>query len=108
LDGAYLGLTTGNTILLDTNAAGYHWFIDPTPLDDSEFSSGSRPSSLAPRPSPASRPSSDSRLRMDLLTAVMHEMGHSLGLSDLHDDDATDELMYETLAIGFRVERVVS
>jgi hypothetical protein len=96
LDGAYLGFTTGNTILLDTNAAGYHWFIDPTPLDDSEFSSGSRPSSLD------SRPSSDSQHRIDLLTAVIHEMGHALGLDDVIDDGLAEDIMLATLSAGHR------
>jgi len=30
------------SITLDVNAAGYGWFIDATPLDDSECASGSR------------------------------------------------------------------
>ena len=33
----YLALTTGTTITLDTDAAGYGWFIDPTPLTNEEF-----------------------------------------------------------------------
>jgi len=42
LFGARLGEQFGNTILLDINAAGYGWFIDPTPWDDSEFRLDSR------------------------------------------------------------------
>jgi hypothetical protein len=37
LGGTTLGLTSGNTIWLDDNAAGWGWFVDPTPSDDSEF-----------------------------------------------------------------------
>src|SRR5262249_35739808 len=37
LDGGLLGATTGTTIVLDPNAAGWGWFIDPTPLGNSEF-----------------------------------------------------------------------
>ena len=33
----YLALTLGTTITLDTDAAGYGWFIDPTPLTNEEF-----------------------------------------------------------------------
>lgn len=33
----YLALTTGTTITLDTDAAGYGWFVDPTPLTHEEF-----------------------------------------------------------------------
>ena len=37
LGGTTLGLASGNTIWLDDNAAGWGWFVDPTPGDDSEF-----------------------------------------------------------------------
>jgi len=37
---------------------------------------------------------------MELLTAVMHELGHYLGLE--HTDSETDELMNESLAAGSR------
>ena len=33
----YLALTLGTTITLDTDAAGYGWFIDPTPFTNEEF-----------------------------------------------------------------------
>ena len=39
LPGAYLGLTEGNTVSIDVNAAGYGWFVDPTPAADEEFAS---------------------------------------------------------------------
>ncbi len=32
-----LGLATGHTIWLDVNAAGWSWFVDPTPKDDGDF-----------------------------------------------------------------------
>src|SRR5207244_156071 len=37
LGGSTLGLASGYTIYLDVNAAGWGWFIDSTPADDSEF-----------------------------------------------------------------------
>jgi len=37
LAGDEVGQTTGNTITLDTNAAGHNWFIDSTPWGNSEF-----------------------------------------------------------------------
>jgi hypothetical protein len=37
LSGLTLGQTTGTTVLIDMNAAGYGWFVDTTPYDDSEF-----------------------------------------------------------------------
>jgi hypothetical protein len=39
---------------------------------------------------------------MDLLTAIMHEMGHVLGLDDLDDSHHDVELMTESLATGRR------
>ncbi len=77
-----LGATIGYTILIDSNAAGYGWFIDPTPADDSEFANGSGPSGV------------------DLLTVVMHEMGHVLGFNDLYPE--ANLLMSETLDTGER------
>ena len=37
LPGAMLGRALGTTITLDHNAAGYGWFVDPTPWDNAEF-----------------------------------------------------------------------
>jgi large repetitive protein len=85
-----LGSAGGGVVTLDARAAGHSWFVDATPLDHSEFTSGSRLSTL------------DSRLRMDLLTAVMHELGHVLGHSDLDPASHVGELMSATLAPGTR------
>jgi len=65
LPGRYLGLATQNWIVLDIDAAGYGWYIDP-----------------APQGSGADVPEG----RMDLLTAVLHEMGHVFGLDDSDDE----------------------
>ena len=39
---------------------------------------------------------------MDLLTVVMHELGHTAGLADLYDVEAEDDLMYAWLQPGVR------
>jgi hypothetical protein len=92
LPGATLGLATDSTITIDVNAAGYGWYVSPElrvqgpEPADSDAASGSRLSTL------------DSHLHMDLLTVVMHELGHTAGLEDLYDVDAEDDLMYAWLA----------
>ena len=42
---------------------------------------------------------------MDLLTAVMHELGHTLGHTDLDPASHADDLMSATLAPGVRHSR---
>ena len=37
LDDLALGFTSGSVIQIDINAAGHGWFVDATPLDDSEY-----------------------------------------------------------------------
>ncbi|WP_437201388.1 sugar-binding protein [Planctomicrobium sp. SH664] len=81
LPGNLLGLSAGNKVYIDSNAAGYGWFIDPTPESDSEFTTGH-----------ASR-------RMDLLSVVSHELGHVLGIEE---DGEQTEVMHEGLKVGER------
>ena len=80
--GTTLGLASGSTIYLDINAAGWGWFIDSTPWEDSEF---------------ALVGNQGEQGRMDLLTVIMHEAGHVLG----HDHEG-DSVMQETLSPGTR------
>jgi hypothetical protein len=82
LGGNTLGMASGHTIWLDDNAAGWGWFVDPTPADDHEFT--------APGDQGEQR-------RIDLLTVLEHELGHLLG----YDHSDTD-LMSPTLATGLR------
>ena len=82
LPGRTLGETSGNTIVLDIDAAGWGWFVDQTPTNNSEF---------------LRLGNQGEQYRMDLLTVVMHELGHVLG----RDHDA-DGVMAESLAAGVR------
>ena len=71
-----------DTIWLDNNAAGWGWFVDPTPWEDSEFT---RPGDQGEQG------------RMDLLTDLMHEVGHLQGHG--HGEGG---VMADTLAAGQR------
>jgi hypothetical protein len=83
LPGSQLGFTSGGTIWIDRDAAGYGWFLDATPADDSEF-----PATTA---SPAYG-------KVDLLTVMTHEIGHALGF----EHEAGDGVMAEALPLGVR------
>jgi len=82
LPSAILGQAVGDTIYLDSNAAGWGWFIDPTPHNNSEFTT------------PGNQ---GEQHRMDLLTVVMHELGHVLG----YEHEATG-VMQDTLSASVR------
>jgi hypothetical protein len=89
LGGSYLGLADPDThaIRIDDDAAGYGWFVDATPRDDSEF-----------------RRQGDKRVRgrMDLLSVIAHELGHLVGLDDDHNAGHAADVMADSLAVGTR------
>jgi hypothetical protein len=76
LEGLTLAETRGRTIVVDPTAAGHGWHtgIDTAPAPD----------------------------RMDLLTVLLHELGHLLGY-DHHHAGGPGDLMFETLAPGVRL-----
>jgi hypothetical protein len=77
LPGAELGLAGANSITIDVNAAGYGWNVNPQSAIRNSQS-------------------------MDLLTAVMHELGHVAGLDDLYDPAMEDDVMFAFLRPGVR------
>ncbi len=80
-------------IQLDDNANGHGWFIDNTARDNREFARRGLPNELRALPNgPAAG-------HMDLLTVVMHEMGHILGLDHTANSHS---LMAEELSTGLR------
>lgn len=96
LDRLHLGRFDGDLIQISRSAAGNEWFIDATPSDDSEFSrkpAETRLSSLGDE-APLNR--------VDLLTTLMHEMGHRLGLHDRYDLRDRDGIMFGFLGKGER------
>jgi RHS repeat-associated protein len=86
LPGPCLGVALPDGILIDKDAAGYGWFVDLTPNDDDEFTYLAA-NALAAR----SNTAADGRA--DLLTTVMHEMGHVLGYADDTLGDLMDALL---------------
>ena len=88
-----LGQTTGTTITLDDNAAGWGWFIDATPGTNEEFLPTADPNVWK------AKPGSEAEGKMDLLSVLLHEYGHTLGLE--HSADAHNT-MAATLQPGER------
>jgi membrane-associated phospholipid phosphatase len=82
LGGLTLGQASGGVIWLDDNAAGWGWFVDPTPRNDSEFTTPGNQGEQG---------------RMDLLTVLEHEIGHLLGRG--HEAEG---VMQATLSAGRR------
>jgi len=87
-----LGYAAGQTVTLDDNAAGYGWFIDSTPADDSEFDLFSADS----------RRDQSAQRNVDLLSVVMHELTHVLEFAFPDRDFHFGEVGDETLGVGRR------
>ncbi|HEY9375546.1 MAG TPA: hypothetical protein VIQ02_00440, partial [Jiangellaceae bacterium] len=91
-----LGSFTPAQITFDADAAGRGWYLDATPGDDAEF--GAVFATTRMQTTPTGAPAG----HYDLLTAVMHEMGHTLGLGDSYLAGDRDDLMYGWLFTGER------
>jgi hypothetical protein len=83
--------TAARRVTISADAAGHGWFADPTPGRDEEFAPG------APGAPLVALPGSPAAGKEDLLTAVLHEMGHLAG-----SPDGGTGLMDGALAAGTR------
>jgi Ca2+-binding RTX toxin-like protein len=88
LEGGELGEYHDGHITLDRNAGGFGWFVDPTPRSDAEF-----------RHTGAVLTALDAAAagHVDMLSVLMHEMGHAIGFA--HSDSG---VMSEQLLPGTR------
>jgi hypothetical protein len=85
--------TTGTSITLSADAAGWGWFVDTTPAENEEFAQ------LENSQEYVAQAGSAAAGKIDLLGVLIHELGHTLGLG--HSDDAHDE-MAATVSPGLR------
>ena len=98
LAGTAVGQTTGEglsaQITLDPTAAGHNWYIDPTPLNNTDdYLPTSNPNLWQAKADTAAAG------KMDMLSVLLHEYGHALGLQ--HSADSGD-FMAATLQPGER------
>ncbi len=96
LPSTQVGQLSGDVLSLDIDAAGHGWFVDPTPNDNSEFNTLV---SLTQREASGNSHAVDD---IDLLTVVLHELGHVLGKPDLDPVENLTDLMADTLPTGVR------
>jgi hypothetical protein len=85
-------------ITIDLNAAGHGWYVDSTPSDNFEFTHAQN----AAGTDLLTDPTSAAAGHMDLLTTVMHELGHVVGLPDSTQASDANDLMYISLVEGER------
>ncbi|MBR7734241.1 tandem-95 repeat protein [Acinetobacter nosocomialis] len=75
INGTIAYVENGNHIVLSPNAAGYGWFIDESPFEHTEFTMNSTQNYGVASNSQIST-------QIDLLTVLIHELGHTIGLTD--------------------------
>jgi hypothetical protein len=94
MSGIYVGSSTHGVINIDDNAAGYGWFVDSTPGEDSEYDGAGTRLTADVGGAAAGK--------LDLLTVLMHELGHQIGLGDEYMTSKGSDLMYGYINVGER------
>ncbi|MCA9177602.1 MAG: hypothetical protein KDB14_24115 [Planctomycetales bacterium] len=89
--GAY-GLAGSTRVLIDDNAAGNGWYVDPTPSSNDGFVFANNQYVAV----------GDIGSQVDLLTVVMHELGHIVGLGDQDPLFSSNSLMTGRIDPGVR------
>lgn len=95
LPATQLGRVEHSTVTLDLNAWGQGWYVDESPWDDLEFT---LQEGVGWRLDPGHGPTGS----IDLLSVLMHEQGHLLGLADTLDPSFAGDLMFQGFAAGER------
>ena len=98
LAGNAIGATVGDTIYIDSNAAGWGWFTDYTAAGDSQYGITATPGLLTAAAGSAAAG------HMDLLSTVLHEMGNVMGFPEDSGHDVTGK----TLTAGERTLPVLA
>lgn len=75
LAGGALGQAESGAFTLDTDAAGHGWYLDPTPLDNTDDFLPTADKTIW-----RAKAGSAADGKMDLLSVLLHEYGHVLGL----------------------------
>src|SRR5581483_6053151 len=72
--GTFVTSSSGSQVLIDRDGGGHGWFIDATPNTNEEFAT------VVSATSRAAQPGSPAYGRLDLLTAMTHEMALAIGI----------------------------
>ena len=96
LSNNHLGEAGMDAIRVDRNAGGNGWFADASAQSDALF--GTAASATRRYTDPSGAPAG----RVDLLTTLVHEMGHALGLEDTYRIEDRNDIMFGLLTKGER------
>jgi hypothetical protein len=94
IPGNFIASSENGSIKLDKDGGGYGWYFDRTPDSDEEFVLNKTTTDFIP--------TIDTKGKIDLLTVLMHELGHQAGLEDEYQPKESKGLMYGYINPGER------